>query len=60
MAILTVTKQVTTPSLHTVPDAVKGGTCYAMAYGFSSPSLTLALVAVLLVYNVKGLGGKRL
>lgn len=58
MAILTVTKQVTTPSLHTVSDAVKEERAKRYGLWIFLPSLTLALVAVLLVYNVKGLGGQ--
>ena len=57
MAILTVTKQVTTPSLHTVSDAVKEERAKRYGLWIFLPSLTLALVAVLLVYNVKDLGG---
>ena len=58
MAILTVTKQVTTPSLHTVSDAVKEERAKRYGLWIFLPSLTLALFAVLLVYNVKGLGGQ--
>lgn len=58
MAVLTVTKQVTTPSLHAVSDAVKEERAKRFGLWIFLPSLTLALVVVLLVYNVKGLGGQ--
>ncbi|MFC2703834.1 MAG: 5-oxoproline transporter, DUF979 family subunit, partial [Abiotrophia defectiva] len=58
MAVLTVTKQVTTPSLHAVSEAVKEERAKRFGLWIFLPSLTLALVVVLLVYNVKGLGGQ--
>ena len=58
MAVLTVTKQVTTPSLHAVSDAVKEERAKRFGLWIFLPSLTLALVVVILVYNVKGLGGQ--